>query len=190
MRHTPPVAAEMEAVVPVPGVRDELVARARRGDREAFALLIEPRALGMVRTARAILNSDSDAHEAVQETLIAAWIGLPRLRDDHRFDAWLARVLLNQCRESIRRRGRVREIHVEGLEPAAPDIAEASVTQAAILRAFDRLSVEERHILALRHLHDLPVAIIAEQLDIPVGTAKSRLWTARRSLERALEAET
>jgi len=185
------VAAEIEAVVPIAGgsARDELIGRAKRGDREAFALLIEPRALRLLRTARAILNSDSDAHEAVQETLIAAWIGLPRLRDELRFEAWLARILVNQCRESIRRRGRVREIHVEGLERATPDIAEASVTQAAILHAFDRLSVEERHILVLRHLHDLPVAAIAAQLDIPVGTAKSRLWTARRSLERALETE-
>jgi RNA polymerase sigma-70 factor (ECF subfamily) len=59
----------------------------------------------------------------------------------------------------------------------------------SLLRAFDRLSVEDRHILVLHHLHDLPLTDVAAQLRIPVGTAKSRLHAARRALERALEAQ-
>ncbi len=74
-------------------------------------------------------------------------------------------------------------------EVAGPDSAAARIDEAAVLAAFEHLSVDDRHILVLHHLHDLPLAQIAVQLRIPVGTAKSRLWSARRALERALEAE-
>ncbi|HEX5014197.1 MAG TPA: sigma-70 family RNA polymerase sigma factor [Candidatus Limnocylindrales bacterium] len=168
-----------------------LIAAARAGDRNAFALLVEPRAGHLLATARAILGNEADAYEAAQEALIAAWIQLPRLRDIDRFDAWLNRTLVNRCRDALRRRKRmtVREIDIETATLTTADDADAQAERAALLAAFERLSVDERHILVLHHLHDLPLAQIAAQLGVPVGTAKSRLWTARRALERALEAE-
>ena len=168
---------------------DALVDRARAGDRDAFARLIEPRALRLLRTARAVLGNEADAYEAAQDALIAAWVNLPRLRDASRFDAWLNRALVNKCRDALRRRGRVREIDLEATDLVAPDNTDAMLAQAAVLRAFDRLSVDERHILVLHHLHDLPLAEVAGQLGIPIGTAKSRLWSARSHLARLLEAE-
>ena len=190
MRQTSPVTAEIEGIVPSAGRRDDsLVARARRGDRDAFALLIEPRALRLLRTARAILGNEADAYEAVQEALIAAWIRLPGLRDADRFDAWLSRTLVNKCRDALRRRSRVREIDISESSLTAPDTVDEHAARARVRAAFERLSVDERHILALHHLHDLPLAQIAIHLGIPTGTAKSRLWSARRALERALEAE-
>jgi RNA polymerase sigma-70 factor, ECF subfamily len=168
---------------------DRLVARAMRGDRDAFAQLIEPRAGRLLRTARAVLGSETDAYEATQEALIAAWVQLPVLHDADRFDAWLNRTLVNKCRDALRKRRRVREIDLSTTDLEAEDTTQALVAAAAVAAAFDRLSVDERHILVLHHLHDLPLAQIASHLDIPVGTAKSRLWSARRALERALEAE-
>lgn len=165
-----------------------LVARAAAGDRDAFALLIAPRVDRSLRTARAILGNDPEAHDAAQDALVAAWVNLPRLRDHARFDAWLHRLLVNGCREALRRRRRSREVPVE-VETASPDFARASVETAAVKAAFRRLSVDERSILLLHHLHGLPLDQVARHLDVPVGTAKSRLWHARRSLERALEAE-
>jgi RNA polymerase sigma-70 factor (ECF subfamily) len=190
VRQTLQLAIEAQSSASAVGARDdELVARARRGDRDAYALLVEPRTHRLLRTARAILGDESDAYEASQEALIAAWIQLPSLRDTDRFDAWLNRTLVNKCRDKLRRRKRVREITLDGPELEGPDSTEAHSGHLAILAAFDRLSVEERHILVLHHLDDLPLAKIAAQLGIPVGTAKSRLWSARRHLERALEAE-
>jgi RNA polymerase sigma-70 factor, ECF subfamily len=168
---------------------EALVERGRHGDRDAFALLIEPRARRLLRTARAILGNDEDAYEATQEALIAAWVKLPGLRSVDRFDAWLNRTLVNKCRDANRRRRRPSEIDISGTDFAVPDHSEAIVGRASVLAALDRLSVDERHILVLHHLHDLPLAQIASQLRIPAGTAKSRLWAARRALERALEAE-
>jgi RNA polymerase sigma-70 factor (ECF subfamily) len=69
------------------------------------------------------------------------------------------------------------------------DFAGGSLETASVKAAFGRLSVDERSILLLHHLHGLPLEQVARHLAIPVGTAKSRLWHARRALERALEAE-
>lgn len=175
----------------------ELVERARRGDREAFEMLVRRRIDSMVRTARAILGHEADAQDAVQEAFVAAWRRLPGLRDPDRFDAWLGRILLNACRMSLRRRRGVREIRMvdAGDEQAGPaDLRATALDQAtadadAFDRAFARLPIEERALLVLRHRDELPVAEIAARLGIPAGTAKSRLFHARRALGRALARE-
>ena len=74
-------------------------------------------------------------------------------------------------------------------QPRAADIAAAAVDRGALERAFDRLSVDDRTILVLHHLDGRSLASIAAVLRIPEGTAKSRLFKARRSLERALDRE-
>lgn len=168
---------------------EALVTRAREGDRDAFALLIQPRTDRVLRTARAILANESDAHDAAQAAFVSAWVNLPRLRETARFDAWLTRVLVNECREALRRRKRNPEIVLDDTDLSGPDSTAGSVETAALRAAFGRVSVDERTILLLHHLHGLPLDQVARQLQIPVGTAKSRLWSARRALERALEAE-
>jgi RNA polymerase sigma-70 factor (ECF subfamily) len=165
-----------------------IVARAAAGDRDAFAALVAPRAERALRTARGILGNEAEAHDAAQEALVAAWVNLPRLRDPSRFDAWLHRLLVNACREMLRRRKRSREIPADADVPSA-DFSGGSLETASVKAAFNRLSIDERSILLLHHLHGLPLDEVARHLDVPVGTAKSRLWHARRSLERALEAE-
>lgn len=184
------MTVEVEGVQPAADLRDDaLIERARHGDRDAFAQLIEPRALRLLRTARAILGNEADAYESAQEALVSAWIHLPGLRRADRFDAWLNRTLANKCRDELRRRRRSAEIDLTGTDVPAADVADTSIAHASVSAAFERLTVDERHILVLHHLQDLPLAQVAGQLGVPVGTAKSRLWSARRALERALEAE-
>jgi RNA polymerase sigma-70 factor (ECF subfamily) len=175
-----------------------LVVRAQGGDRAAFELLIERRIDRAFRTALAILGNEADARDATQEALLSAWRERQRLRDVARFDAWLGRILLNSCREVLRgrRRRAVREIAASDLvDPVdamaasdpAPDDRAASLD--TLERAFDRLPAGERAILVLHHLERRPLAEMADVLDVPVGTVKSRLHAARHALERALEAE-
>ena len=179
---------ELTAAAARPGQDESLVRRAAAGDRDAFAVLIAPRVDRSLRTARAILGSDAEAHDAAQDALVSAWVNLPRLRDPSRFDAWLNRMLINGCREMLRRRRRSREVQVEVDIPVG-DFAGGSLETASVKAAFGRLSVDERSILLLHHLHGQPLEQLARHLGVPIGTAKSRLWHARRSLERALEAE-
>ncbi len=93
---------------------------AARGDRLAFEQLVEGRVDRIFRTACAILGNEADAHDATQEAFVAAWVQLPRLRDSARFDAWLNRVILNGCRDSLRRRNRSREVDLGGLRARHP----------------------------------------------------------------------
>lgn len=178
--------------------RAVLVERAQAGDRRAFDTLVEHELDRLYGIARAILGNDADARDATQDAFVQSWRQLPRLRDPERFDPWLRAILVNSCRQALRGRRRrlVREIAVgdPSEEIAAyADPGSAADDRAAAVdaleRAFGRLSVADRTILVLHHLEQLPLTEIAATLAIPVGTAKSRLFAARRQLERALEAE-
>jgi RNA polymerase sigma-70 factor (ECF subfamily) len=171
-----------------------LVERAGRGDQGAFAQLVESRLDRAFRTACAILGNEADARDATQEAFVSAWVNLPRLREIAKFDAWLNRVLINRCRDVLRRRHRVREIAVDeldllGVSQTGASVEAAALEAAALNAAFDRLSLAHRQLLVLHHLHREPVAEIARQLGVPVGTAKWRLHAAREALKRALEIE-
>jgi len=180
-------------------VSDLDVERARDGDVDAFVALIEQRQEQMVRVASAILGNRQDADDAIQEALVWIWSDLPRLRASARFDAWADRILVNACRLVLRRRGRrsVREIPSsdsnDGLEAAqrvaGDDQHELTASRDAFRRAFERLDVEQRALVVLRHLEDRSIGEIAAVLEIPEGTVKSRLFTARRALEAALDRE-
>jgi RNA polymerase sigma-70 factor, ECF subfamily len=178
--------------------RGILVERAQGGDRDAFAALLERWLQPSLRTAFAILGNEADARDATQDAFLQAWRELRRLRDPDRFDPWLNRILVNRCRtlRSRRQRTTIREIHMSVLpEPDEPTAGmdrpgeAGSVSLDAVERAFQGLSISERSILVLHHLQHRPLAEVAAGLGIPVGTVKSRLFAARRALERALEAE-
>jgi RNA polymerase sigma-70 factor (ECF subfamily) len=176
-------------------VDPERIARARRGDASAFEALVEARVGQMTRTAMAILGREDDARDAVQDTLVTAWRELASLREPAAFDAWLTRILVNRCRRGLRRfrLARVREIRADLVadadQPRIDDVAAGVVDRGTLERAFDRLTIDERTILVLHHLDGRSIASIAQVLRIPEGTAKSRLFAARRSLERSLERE-
>lgn len=180
----------------------ELVEQARAGDRAAFEALVRLKVDAVYGTALAILGHEADAQDAVQEAFVAAWRSLAGLRDADRFEAWFGRIVVNACRMSLRRRRGVREIAMPGRgdgdgrssgssEPPSGDrpLADAAASADTFDRAFERLSIDDRTLLVLRHRDELPVADIAARLGIPAGTVKSRLFTARRALERAIARE-
>ena len=176
-------------------VDPERIARARNGDALAFEALVEARVGSMTRTAMAILGREDEARDAVQDALVTAWRELASLRDPAAFDAWLTRILVNRCRRGLRQLGiaRTRQVPDDDVAdadvPASADIAGGVVDRRALERAFDRLSIDERTLLVLHHLDGRSVASIAAVMHVPEGTAKSRLFHARRALERALDRE-
>jgi RNA polymerase sigma-70 factor (ECF subfamily) len=175
-------------VAEAPAVR-ALVELACAGDTCAFETLVRKRTDAMYRLSLAITGNETDAADALQESLIGAWRHLPELRDADRFEVWLERIVVNACRMSIRARSRrtVREIPIADLEPEAGRTGERD--DAAALRvAIGGLSADYRAVLALHYFEDRPVNEIAAILGIPAGTAKSRLFNARAALVRALEA--
>jgi len=169
---------------------EDLVERAAAGDVDAFEALVAARLNRAFRTASAILGSEADAHDVVQEAFVATWRHLPKLRDRTKFDAWLNKMIVNRCRDAFRRRRRSREVELdEALDHPSQDTAGSAAGMAALSSAFNRLSVDHRHLLVMHHLHRVPVADLARELGIPEGTTKWRLHAARAALTRALEAD-
>jgi RNA polymerase sigma-70 factor (ECF subfamily) len=179
--------------------RASLVERAQEGDEAAFTLLVSQRQDQLIRLAWSILRNEADAVDAAQETCIAAWRELPRLRDPERFDAWLTRSLVNRCRDMLRRRRRatIREVRITDeartLDPADAGVGssgggvdDAYVDADAIRRAFALLKPDQRTYLALHYAEDRSIAEISAIVGAPEGTVKWRLSRARQALERQL----
>lgn len=175
-----------------------LVDRARSGDRDAFESLVDARLTTTFRTAMAILGNESDARDATQDTFVRVWRDLAGLRDAGRFDQWFGRILVNTCRSAARGRGRrwVREVSVAAMPGAGVDFdppAEPrdlrSSSDEMVSRGLDQLSVAERTLLVLHYYEELSLVEIADRTGIPAKTVKSRLFSARRALERVLQVE-
>ena len=169
----------------------DLVVRARNGDRDAFASLVDATSDRMFATAYRILRDTGLAEDALQDALLIAWRQIPTLRDPDRFEAWVRRLLVHACYAQARRRqtwtANIRLLPIEG--QAAPDGIGSIVDRDALDRAFRRLSVEHRAVFVLHHYVGIPLVEIAETLGIPAGTARSRLHQATRTLRAAIEAD-
>jgi RNA polymerase sigma-70 factor, ECF subfamily len=150
--------------------------------------LVTARVADAYRLARAILLDDAEAEDAVQEASVAAWRARRTLREASRFEPWFDRILINQCRDQLRR-GR-RAVHVAappiGFDPAAPP--PETGTDAELDRALDALDADHRIVVLLRYWQDRTVDDIADRVGIPAGTVKSRLHHALRSMRSNLEA--
>lgn len=155
---------------------------------EAFAALTRRHVDAAYGLAWAILGNDGDADDATQDSFALAWRHRRSLRDPARFDAWFGRILVNVCRQRLRRRARERVRPLaEPDNSAVSDSAAQLSSRDAILRAMARLDPDHRIVVVLRYWADLTVDEIAERLDVPAGTVKSRLHYALRSMRPRLE---
>lgn len=155
---------------------------------EVFAALTRRHIDIAYRLAWAILADSGDADDATQDAFAIAWRKRHTLRDPGRFDAWFGRILVNVCRERLRRRARSRVRPLEEApEPAVGDDSQAAAMRDAVRMALRRLDADHRIVVVLRFWADLTVDEIAERVDVPAGTVKSRLHYALRSIRPRLE---
>jgi RNA polymerase sigma-70 factor, ECF subfamily len=174
------------------GMQVDLVERAQSGDHEAFSELARAAFARLVGAAKLILRDDDRAQDAVQEALVLAWKHVRALRDPGAWDAWLYRLTVRACYRVARtsRRHEVVELQVEpAAEPADHDFTGALAERDRLGRELGRLPVEQRAVMVLHFYLDLPLTDAADVLDIPVGTAKSRLHRGLDTLRTALAAE-
>ena len=155
---------------------------------DLFATLTRRHIDSAYRLAWAILQDDGDADDATQDAFSLAWRNRRSLRDPARFDAWFGRILVNVCRERLRQRGRQRVRPLTDLDDAAiPDSSGRLSSIDAIEVAIRHLDADHRIVVVLRYWADLPLEGIADRLDLPLGTVKSRLHYALRSMRPRLE---
>ena len=170
----------------------ELVERAQSGDHDAFSVLVRASFPRVYRVANLILRDPDRAQDAAQDAFVLAWRHIRALRDADAWDAWLNRLTVRACYQSARR-GRKRdqvELHVmPDLEPVgAIDPAVSVAERDQLARELGHLPIDQRAVMALHFYLDLPLTEVAEILDIPVGTAKSRLHRGLETLRTAMAA--
>jgi RNA polymerase sigma-70 factor (ECF subfamily) len=180
----------LDPVPPAPvlqgGPRPEpegLVRRARGGDEDAFEELVRLFGPRLHRFLAVRLGDERDARDALQETLVAAWQGLPRLRSPERFWPWLAGIAAHKAADTARRR-----------PPAnghRPELAAEVVADAhgalAVRQAISRLPERWREVLLLRVVLGLSEEETAAALGVRPGTVKSRTARARGRLLELLD---
>jgi len=169
--------------------RNALVERARTGDHEAFSALARASFGRLFGAAKLILRDHDRAQDAVQEALVLAWKHVGAIRDPGAWDAWLYRLTVRACyrlAKSAKRRDVV-ELHVEpDMGPTGHDFTGHLVERERLGRELGRLPVDQRAVMVLHFYLDLPLTEAAAVLDIPVGTAKSRLHRGLETLRIAL----
>ena len=168
-----------------------LVEQARKGDRDAFASLVHQVSDSLFAVAYRILRDVGLAEDALQNALIASWRQLPHLRDTDRFEAWIHRILVHACYAESRR-GRQFATNVRMLDligSTTPDGSRALADRDELDRAFRQIPLDQRAVFVLHHYLGLPLVEIAELLEIPAGTARSRLRYATLGLRTALLAD-
>ncbi len=171
----------------------DLIDRAKRGDKEAFTALVLGLGDRLFAVAYRILRDATRAEDAVQQAFLIAWRELPRLRDDSRLEAWLFRLLTNACYAEVRHTRRwqpgLRLVSDEDPGPTTDDAQLNVARRDELERAFRRLSGEHRAVLVLHHYLGLSGAEIGEALGLSPGTVRSRLHYARQHMRAALEAD-
>ena len=156
----------------------------------AFNALIELHLTESYRLAAVLLRDRVEAEDATHDAVVRAWDRWGQLRDRDRFRPWFQQILVNGCRDRLRRRARgVREIAMPAdFDHALPGRHEER-EQTEIVGALQRLSPDHQVVVALRYYLDLSVDEIALRTDARTGTVKSRLHYALRALRAAYEAQ-
>jgi RNA polymerase sigma-70 factor (ECF subfamily) len=184
---------------------DEIViGKARRGDRDAFRVLVERHACPVFRLAFRMTGNEIDAEDMVQETFLKAWRQIGKFDGRASFGTWLHRICANCSLDYIRARKRKQDLqavprtesnrdrtdpleHVATGAPSPERLALSSEITAILGPALDELSGMERAAFVLRHYEGLNIEEISAALGVQPGAAKHSVFRAVQKLRRALQ---
>jgi RNA polymerase sigma factor (sigma-70 family) len=135
------------------------------------------------RLAGYLLGDATEAQDAVQDALTRSWQAWSTLRDQDRFEPWFDRILVNVCRDRLRKRrgARLEELNDE-LTVYVDDPFKAALARNEVASLLHVLNPDQRIVVGLRFWRDLSLQQIAELLGIPLGTVQSRLHYALRAM--------
>ncbi|MGA9998143.1 MAG: sigma-70 family RNA polymerase sigma factor [Pyrinomonadaceae bacterium] len=178
---------------------EQIVQQALNGDAEAFGEIVRRWERRIFALTFGMLGREEDARDATQETFIAAFRNLRGFRGEAKVSSWLHRIAVNQC-ITRQRRAKVRSesaLEDEEEKHAASFAAPARETPArlveehertqAVRRAVNSLPSELRQVVVMKEFEELTFQEIAEVLELPLSTVKSRLYTALKQLRMRLE---
>jgi RNA polymerase sigma-70 factor (ECF subfamily) len=179
---------------------EELVARSRGGDLDSFNQLVLRWERPIYALAYRVIGREEDARDVAQETFLRAFRALGGFKGQAKFSSWLYRITLNLCRDWIRRERRTPIAQApEGVDlidlagEATPsesieDLVSRKQLAEAVARAMALLPDEQRTAIILKEYHGLTFQEIANLLDCPLSTVKTRLYQGLTVLRRHLRA--
>jgi len=135
----------------------------------------------LYRVAYGMLFSQHDCADAIQESILRAWQKRDELKDDALFERWVTRILINECRDQIRRRGKLT------FTDRLPDIAAPPGADPELHDALARLEEKLRLPTVLHYMEGYQIEEVARMLKCPTGTVKTRLRKAKEVLRGELD---
>lgn len=177
---------------------EELVEEFQRGDPHAFDTLVGRWERKIQGAVYRIMGPEEDARDLCQETFLKAYRALATFKKEARFSSWLYQIALNVCRDRLRRRKsrpsvsldelmEVGEIAPAGRGPSPLDLIEARDLSRVVAAAVDSLPQEQREVIVLKEYQGLTFLEIAQALDVPISTVKTRLYRGLGQLRQRLE---
>jgi RNA polymerase sigma-70 factor, ECF subfamily len=182
---------EMETL----GTDEIIVKRALSGDAEAFGEIVRRWERRIFALTYGILGREEDARDATQETFLAAFRNLRGFRGEAKVSSWLHRIAVNQCLTRQRRAKVRKESALEdspdtelaaAVEESPDSVVEGRQRTLAVRRALNGLPLDLRQIVVMKEFEELTFREIAEALDLPLSTVKSRLYTGLKQLQLRL----
>ncbi len=175
---------------------DPLVRRCQQGELAAFTELFRAHEAALYRLALAILRSEPDAEDALQETYLRVFRQIRDFQGHAALRTWLVRILVNVCRDQLRRARLRRMLPLNWLrgpaQPQAPDVDEVvhqQLQHQTLMDLIGRLDDAHRLPLILHYLEELPAAEVARLLGLRTSVVYSRLNTARARLRALAQSE-
>ena len=159
---------------------------AKNGDSEAFKVIIETVKTKLYKTGMAILKNDDDTCYAIQETLISAYKNLNSLKNQKYFSTWIIRILINKCYDIIEKNRKVVAIN-QKMEIENTGYYQFYASESILENVLNNIDSDLRTVTVLYYYDELSVSEIAETLNIPEGTVKSRLSRARNTIFEILK---
>ncbi|HEX3281803.1 MAG TPA: sigma-70 family RNA polymerase sigma factor [Pyrinomonadaceae bacterium] len=178
---------------------EQIVERALTGDAEAFGEIVQRWERRIFALTFGMLGREEDARDATQETFLAAFRNIRSFRGEAKVSSWLHRIAVNQC---ITRQRRAKVRKESGLEEEEEKhaasfsaslhyspafVVEGRERSAAVRRAVNSLPLELRQVIVMKEFEELTFREMADALDIPLSTVKSRLYTALKQLQMRLQ---
>jgi len=178
---------------------EELIEACQAGEISAFDLLVARWEDKIRGACWRVLGSEEEARDAAQEAFLKAYRGLEGFKREARFSSWLYQIAINLCRDRLRRRRTRPTVSLDALEETGPVLVESGAgaheqllrrdLAGAVRRAIETLAPEQREVLILKEYQELTFLEIAQALEVPVSTVKTRLYRGLGQLRLRLERE-
>jgi RNA polymerase sigma-70 factor (ECF subfamily) len=176
---------------------EELIEACRQGEASAFDVLVGRWEDKIRGACWRVLGSEDEARDVAQEAFLKAYRGLSGFKQEARFSSWLYQIAVNLCRDRLRRRRTRAAVSLDELESSGPVLAEVGPgvqdalikedLASAVRRAIGALSPEQREVVILKEYQGLTFLEIAQTLDVPVSTVKTRLYRGLGQMRLRLE---